>query len=75
MQAEYGDVSTKRPTWMEITERLKWNAWYDVRGMSSEDAREKFLTEAISILNKHGIPEEHPLEQATYIKYTECMER
>lgn len=64
MQGFNGDNETEKPSYMDLTQRLKWNAWDDLKGkMTKHEARELFLEEAIKLMHKHGISEEHPDEE------------
>lgn len=49
-QGGFGDNPDEAPSWLNLVERLKWNAWDDVRGMSKLEARELFMAIAIPVL-------------------------
>ncbi|MEX0605780.1 MAG: acyl-CoA-binding protein [Marinobacter sp.] len=42
-QATVGDVSGKRPGMMDFVGRAKYDAWENVKGMSSEEAMQKYI--------------------------------
>jgi diazepam-binding inhibitor (GABA receptor modulator, acyl-CoA-binding protein) len=42
-QASEGDVSTKRPGMLDIKGRAKWDAWSSRKGLSKDDARDKYV--------------------------------
>jgi acyl-CoA-binding protein len=43
MQATAGDVSGKRPGMLDMRGRAKFDAWTERRGLSSEDARARYI--------------------------------
>lgn len=42
-QASSGDVSSKRPGFIDVRGRAKWDAWKKREGMSAEDARDAYV--------------------------------
>lgn len=42
-QATIGDVSGKRPGMLDMRGRAKFDAWAERKGMSSEDARARYV--------------------------------
>lgn len=42
-QATEGDVSGKRPGMMDFVGRAKFDAWEKLKGMSSDDAMQKYI--------------------------------
>ena len=42
-QGTKGDVEGKRPGMMNMVGRAKWDAWKERKGMSSEDAMQKYV--------------------------------
>ncbi len=42
-QATEGDVSGKRPGMMDFVARAKYDAWAKLKGMSKEDAMQKYI--------------------------------
>lgn len=42
-QGSEGDVSGEPPSMMEFVERAKYNAWEELKGMSSEEAMQKYI--------------------------------
>jgi diazepam-binding inhibitor (GABA receptor modulator, acyl-CoA-binding protein) len=42
-QATSGDVDGKRPGMMDMVGRAKWDAWNEVKGMSSNDAMQAYI--------------------------------
>ena len=42
-QATEGDVSGKRPGMMDFVGRAKYDAWEKVKGISSEEAMQKYI--------------------------------
>jgi acyl-CoA-binding protein len=43
-QATVGDVSGKRPGMMDFVGRAKFDAWEEVKGMSSDEAMQKYIS-------------------------------
>lgn len=42
-QATEGDVSGKRPGMMDFVGRAKYDAWEQVKGLSSDDAMQRYI--------------------------------
>ncbi len=42
-QATEGDVTGSRPGMMNIVNRAKWDAWSKLKGLSSEQAMQRYL--------------------------------
>tara|TARA_B100000459_G_C8589655_1_gene207144 strand:- start:102 stop:404 length:303 start_codon:yes stop_codon:yes gene_type:complete len=42
-QATEGDISGKRPSAIRFRERIKFDAWSSISGMSSEDAKAEYI--------------------------------
>ncbi|MGM0564665.1 MAG: acyl-CoA-binding protein [Pseudomonadota bacterium] len=42
-QASEGDVNGKKPGAFDLIGKAKWNAWEELKGMSSEEAMEKYV--------------------------------
>lgn len=42
-QASEGDVNGKKPGAFDLIGKAKWNAWEDLKGMSPEEAMEKYV--------------------------------
>ena len=42
-QATEGDVATKKPSIFDIVAFAKWTAWNKLRGLSSDQAMEKYI--------------------------------
>ena len=42
-QATDGDNDTKKPGMFDIKEQFKWTAWNDVKGISKDDAQQKYI--------------------------------
>ncbi len=42
-QASAGDVDGKRPGMMDMVGRAKWDAWNEVKGMTSEAAMQAYI--------------------------------
>ncbi|WP_273205642.1 acyl-CoA-binding protein [Marinobacter subterrani] len=48
-QATEGDVSGKRPGMMDFVGRAKFDAWEKLKGMSSDDAMQKYVDKLESL--------------------------
>ena len=42
-QASAGDVDGKRPGFTDMVGRAKWDAWNEVKGQSSDDAKQAYI--------------------------------
>ncbi|KAM0791886.1 hypothetical protein ACM66B_004141 [Microbotryomycetes sp. NB124-2] len=51
-QATIGDVNTSRPGMMDFTGKAKWDAWKKNEGLSSDEAKSKYVEEFIATLDK-----------------------
>ncbi|WFD31243.1 acyl-CoA-binding protein (ACBP)/diazepam binding inhibitor (DBI)/endozepine (EP) [Malassezia sp. CBS 17886] len=52
-QATEGDVSTSRPGIFDQTGRYKWDAWEANKGMSQEEARQKYVELFFELVSPH----------------------
>ncbi|EIN10063.1 Acbp [Punctularia strigosozonata HHB-11173 SS5] len=66
-QATAGDVNTTRPGMLDFVGKAKWDAWNSVKGVSPEEAYEKYVAALIDILKRTGNP-----ESEAYIKQIEA---
>lgn len=53
-QAEVGDVNTDRPGLLDLKGKAKWDAWESVKGLSQEEAREKYIALVNELVAKYG---------------------
>jgi len=53
-QAEVGDITGDRPSFLDPKGRAKYDAWTSRKGMSAEDAREKYIAEVEKLVEKYG---------------------
>ncbi|KAK4046750.1 acyl-CoA-binding protein (ACBP)/diazepam binding inhibitor (DBI)/endozepine (EP) [Microbotryomycetes sp. JL201] len=63
-QATIGDVNTSRPGMMDFTGKAKWDAWKKNEGLSSDEAKSKYVEEFIKILDKVDHEESQKHKQA-----------
>jgi diazepam-binding inhibitor (GABA receptor modulating acyl-CoA-binding protein) len=42
-QATVGDVNTPEPSFYQLTEKAKWNAWAKNKGKSSDQAKQEYV--------------------------------
>jgi len=47
-QSTEGDVSGKKPGMMDFVARAKYSAWEELKGQSSDDAMQKYISEVES---------------------------
>jgi diazepam-binding inhibitor (GABA receptor modulator, acyl-CoA-binding protein) len=53
-QATVGDINTERPGMLDFKGKAKWDAWNGKKGMSQEEAKQKYVAYAKEMLEKHG---------------------
>ncbi|XP_023326997.1 putative acyl-CoA-binding protein [Eurytemora carolleeae] len=53
-QATVGDVNTDRPGMLDFKGKAKWDAWSGKKGISQDDAKQKYVEFAAQMLEKHG---------------------
>jgi acyl-CoA-binding protein len=53
-QATAGDVSGKRPGMLEVIDRMKFDAWTKIKGMSKADAEAKYIARVEALLKADG---------------------
>lgn len=53
-QASSGDVSGARPGMLNVTGRLKYDAWAALKGMSAEAARQAYINKVKALLQADG---------------------
>ncbi|MCK5769288.1 acyl-CoA-binding protein [Algiphilus sp.] len=51
-QGTDGDVSGKRPGMLDMVGRAKYDAWAGLKGMSSEDAMQKYIAKVNELLGR-----------------------
>ncbi|CAJ0609090.1 unnamed protein product [Cylicocyclus nassatus] len=51
-QATIGDVNTDRPGIFSLVERKKWDAWNAVKGVSKEEAKERYIKALLTMFDK-----------------------
>ena len=52
-QGSDGDVSGKRPGMLDMVGRAKYDAWAKLKGMSQEDAMQKYTGKVQALLKSH----------------------
>ncbi|WP_111498555.1 MULTISPECIES: acyl-CoA-binding protein [Marinobacter] len=50
-QATQGDVSGKKPGMLDVVGRAKYNAWAELKGLSQEDAMQKYIDRVNAMRN------------------------
>lgn len=73
-QGHLGDNQEKtQPSYFHPLDRMKWNSWEEVKGMSQVEARQKLLDIALPVLIEQNIDSTDP-EKANIEKvYEECQ--
>lgn len=51
-QASNGDVSGKRPGMFDMVGRAKYDAWADLKGVSSDDAKQTYIDTVNRLLGR-----------------------
>ncbi|KAG9315229.1 Acbp from Moniliophthora Perniciosa [Chiua virens] len=51
-QGTEGDVTSSRPGMLQFVEKSKWDAWNGVKGISKEEAQQKYVELLIQNLEK-----------------------
>jgi len=54
-QATVGDVNTSRPGLMDFKGKAKWDAWNEKKGMSADEAKQKYIEQGNKLKEKHGV--------------------
>ncbi|BGP26929.1 acyl-CoA-binding protein, ACBP [Rhodotorula toruloides] len=52
-QATVGDNDTAKPGMLDFTGKYKWEAWNKQKGVSSEDAKSKYVEHFLALLEKN----------------------
>ena len=52
-QGSEGDVSGKRPGMLDMVGRAKYDGWAKLKGMSKEQAQQKYIDKVQSMLKTH----------------------
>lgn len=73
MQGLHGDNHAEMPSWMDIVERMKWNAYEAVKGMDRAEARKTFVKHASGVLKEHGFSSENPDKARINAEYMSCV--
>ncbi|MCP5163206.1 MAG: acyl-CoA-binding protein [Hahellaceae bacterium] len=53
-QATEGDVSGKKPGMFDFVGQAKYNAWEELKGISSDDAMQRYIDKIEGMKAKHG---------------------
>lgn len=56
-QATVGDNNTPKPTIFDLKGKYKWQAWEDLKGMSQEEAEQKYIELAEQLLAESEMKE------------------
>jgi len=54
LQAVYGDAFTDAPSWIYFVDRMKWNAWDELKGMPKHKAAEEWVQIIGDMLLEYG---------------------
>ncbi|XP_043494347.1 putative acyl-CoA-binding protein [Polistes fuscatus] len=49
-QATVGDCDTGKPSILEFEKKAKWEAWNKIKGISQDEAKEKYITKANELM-------------------------
>lgn len=53
-QATEGDVSGKKPGMMDFVGRAKYSAWEELKGLSADEAMQRYIDKIASLKNQHS---------------------
>jgi diazepam-binding inhibitor (GABA receptor modulating acyl-CoA-binding protein) len=53
-QVTVGDCNTSRPGMFDMAGKYKWDAWNSVKGMTTEEAEQKYIELAREMIAKYG---------------------
>lgn len=73
MQGAYGDNNEEAPSWLDLTERLKWNSYEGQKGRDPHEARMELIEGAHKMLADRGFSDEHPDKARMDKEYDECV--
>ncbi|GAA5996053.1 uncharacterized protein JCM10292_004917 [Rhodotorula paludigena] len=62
-QANVGDNDTKKPGMMDFAGKYKWEAWNKNKGLSTDEAKHKYVEHFIAVLDRAGSPEAEDLKK------------
>ncbi|XP_017775578.1 PREDICTED: acyl-CoA-binding protein homolog [Nicrophorus vespilloides] len=54
-QGSIGDVNTERPGMLDLKGKAKWDSWSSKKGMSSDEAKEKYIAKADALIASIGL--------------------
>ncbi|XP_040571941.1 acyl-CoA-binding domain-containing protein 7-like [Lepeophtheirus salmonis] len=54
-QASVGDINVARPGMMDLKGKAKWDSWSTKKGMSTDEAKEKYIALSKELIAKHGL--------------------
>merc|ERR1712098_267259 len=54
-QATVGDINTERPGMFDMKGKAKWDAWNSKKGMSQDEAKQKYVDLSKQLKEKHGL--------------------
>ncbi|CRL04770.1 CLUMA_CG017830, isoform A [Clunio marinus] len=54
-QATVGDNSTEKPGMLDFKGKAKWQAWFDRKGMSADDAMKQYVEKVNSLIASIGL--------------------
>ncbi|CAB4066782.1 HARS [Lepeophtheirus salmonis] len=53
-EASVGDINVARPGMMDLKGKAKWDSWSTKKGMSTDEAKEKYIALSKELIAKHG---------------------
>ena len=51
-QATIGDINIEEPGFFNFVGKVKWNAWYKLKGISKEDAMNEYILKVNEIMDE-----------------------
>jgi len=52
-QAKVGDININKPSFFNIKENTKWEAWNSVKGLSKEKAMNEYINLSLKLYDKY----------------------
>lgn len=74
-QCYLGNVVGERPPIWDLINRVMYDAWKELEGMSQEDACTEFMEMAAPLLDDIGISYEDPEKAVIEAEYEACVQR
>ena len=74
-QGKFGDNPDPSPSYVNVIDKIKWDAWTSVAGMDKYEARKKFLSLCLPVLKKYNVSDENPEKRGLEQAYEKCVKK